>query len=64
MYLLNIERYHLTLCKMQTKPDRIKERNIEICTLHKICESLIYNSPIKVELQWKYFLSFKMILQK
>ena len=51
MYLLNRGNYQLTLCKMQTKANRIKERNIEICTLHKICESLIYNNPIKVELQ-------------
>ena len=51
MYLLNRGRYHLTLCKVQTKPDRIKERNIEIRTLHKICEGLIYNNPIKVKLQ-------------
>ena len=48
MFLLNTERYHL---KMQTKPDRMKERNIDIRTLHKICESLIHNNPIKVELQ-------------
>ena len=46
---------------MQTKPDRIKERNIEIRTLHKICESLIYNNPIKDQsrIAMKIFLKFQ-----
>ena len=51
MFLLNTERYHLTFRKMQTKPDRMKECNIDIRTLHKVCESLIHNNPVKVELQ-------------
>ena len=55
MYLLNRGCYSLTLCKTQTKPDRIKECNIEIPTLHKICKSLICNKPIKVELQLNCF---------
>ena len=55
MYLLNRGCYSLTLCKIQTKPDRIKECNIEIITLHKICKKLIYNKPIKVELELNCF---------
>ena len=35
LYQLNRGHYHLALCKMQTKPDRIKDRNIEIRTLIK-----------------------------
>ena len=54
MYFLKIGRYDLTLCKLQTKNDRIIEDNIKIRNLHKICESLIYSNPIKVELQGKY----------
>ena len=51
MYFLKIGRYDLTLCKIQTKNDRIKKDNIKIHNIHKICESLTYNNPIKVELQ-------------
>ena len=51
MYFLKIGRYDLTLRKMRTKDDRIIVDNIKIRNLHKICESLIYNNPVKVELQ-------------
>ena len=61
MYLLNRGHYHLTLCKMQTKSDQIKELNIEIRNLHKICESFIYNKPIKDQsrITMKIFLKFQ-----
>ena len=51
MYFLKIGCYDLTLCKTQTKPDRIIEDNIKILNLYKICECLLYNNPIKVKLK-------------
>ena len=51
MYFLKFGRYDLALCKIQTKNDQIIKDNINVCNLHKICESLIYSNPIKVELQ-------------
>ena len=38
------DRYHVALCKMQTKHDRIRYGNIEIRILHKISEIVIYKT--------------------
>ena len=36
--------YHAALYKMQTKHDRIRDGNIEICIVHKISKILVYNT--------------------
>ena len=36
--------YHVALCKMQTKHDRIRYGNIEIRILHKISEIVTYKT--------------------
>ena len=33
--------YHVALCKMWTKHNRIRDGNIEICILHKISKILV-----------------------
>ena len=36
--------YHVALCKKQTKHDRIRDGNIEICILHKMSKILVYKT--------------------
>ena len=38
------DRYHVALCKMQTKHDRIRDGNIETRILHKTSEILVYKT--------------------
>ena len=38
------DKYHVALCKFQTKHDWIRDGNIEIRILHKISEILVYKT--------------------
>ena len=40
------DRYYVTLCKMQTKHDRIRVSNIQIGILHKISEITVYKTSV------------------